>query len=321
MVAPRSGAARGARRPAALLAPDLRRQRRALLSDARAAGPAGLRRRDPPPPDADRRSARAGYAIRGAGLAAAAPGGRRRGAASPRWRDGTIDAVATRSPAASIRSIASTRSISAAPGARVAAPLPSPASRRWGSSRCALARCSPPGPAPILEPRRRARWPPERRPISPYLDPDAARGALHLDRRGSPLYRSASMTARDPRARRRHHLRGPRVRRADRHRRRGRLQHLDVRLPGDPHRPSYVGQIVTMAYPAHRQRRHQRRGRGVAAARTRSGWWCASSPSRRTGDRRRRSTPTSALGRRRHSRASTPASWCGTCAPTARRWA
>ncbi len=88
---------------------------------------------------------------------------------------------------------------------------------------------------------------------------------------------------------------------------RGGLQHLDVRLPGDPHRPVVRRADRHHGVPADRQRGHQRRRRGVRPA-ARGGAGGARSCSRalqlaRHGDARRR---TSRAGRWAASRASTP---------------
>ena len=59
---------------------------------------------------------------------------------------------------------------------------------------------------------------------------------------------------------------------------RGGLQHLDVRLPGDPHRPLLRRADRHHGVPGDGQRGGQPGGRGVRAARTRWAWWCARCP-------------------------------------------
>ena len=80
--------------------------------------------------------------------------------------------------------------------------------------------------------------------------------------------------------------------------RRGVLQHQHDRLPGDPHRPSYAGQIVAMTYTqignvgANPRRRRGARALSPAASSSRR---CSTSPA--TGAPRRRSTRSSSARR------------------------
>ena len=72
----------------------------------------------------------------------------------------------------------------------------------------------------------------------------------------------------DAGARRRHGVRGHVLRRRRRGRRRGGLQHLDDRLPGDPHRSVVLRPAGRDDLSGDRQRRRQPRGRRVVAARS-----------------------------------------------------
>ena len=156
--------------------------------------------------------------------------------------------------------------------------------RRPGCSGSRAARCATGHPATSRWFRRRAR--------GPTIRPRATRRAATRPgpaspskagpwRRSSPGGSSITLTAeywsidadtphvrrwrsapRLPRAGRRYGLSRHRLRRRDGRRGRGRLQHVDDRLSGDPHRPVlYAGQIVTLTYHPHRQRRYQCRRR------------------------------------------------------------
>ena len=116
-------------------------------------------------------------------------------------------------------------------------------------------------------------------------------------------------------ARRRHGVLGLRLRRERRGRRRAVLQHLDVRLPGGPHRPELRRPDRHDDHAAHRQLRRERRRHGVARrlrARASSCARCATSP--RTGAPRSRCLRSSPSAASSPSRASTRAGSRGTCA-------
>ena len=105
---------------------------------------------------------------------------------------------------------------------------------------------------------------------------------------------AAPRTPGDPRAGRRHGLSRPRDRRAGPRRRRGRVQHRDDGLPGDPDR-SVLRRADRHAHlSAHRQHRRQPRGRRVdAAVRRRARHPRPAARSLRTGARRATSARTS----------------------------
>ena len=146
------------------------------------------------------------------------------------------------------------------------------------------------------------------------------------DRRGRDRLRRQTGRAQNERtarsdtgAGRRPHLSRPGLRRGRRDRRRSRVQHRDDRLPGGADRSVVQGADRLHDLPGDRQRRNQRRRRGVGA-RYVEGFMVKEYRSRPSNWRSEMS-----LGEYleragvAESRASTRARWCATSAPTARR--
>ena len=101
--------------------------------------------------------------------------------------------------------------------------------------------------------------------------------------------------------------------------RRGRLQHLDDRLPGDGHRSLLRGPDHRLHLPADRQLRRQRRGDGVRSGpRPRRRHARRQEPRGRRQRRGRLARLARRQRRRRGSAASTPAPWSATSATAAR---
>jgi anthranilate/para-aminobenzoate synthase component II len=100
--------------------------------------------------------------------------------------------------------------------------------------------------------------------------------------------------------------------------RRGGVQHLDDRLPGDPHRPLLPRPDRGDDAAPHRQLRHRRRARRVAAPWV-EGFVARNFTARPSGRPGGEALPAWLRRHRcRRSAASTPARWCAGCASTAR---
>ena len=159
----------------------------------------------------------------------------------------------------------------------------------------------------------------------PVAEPEHALRRLHRHRRavddagrrrqGDAVTRPALLALADGRV-----FRGEALGASGEGPRRGGLQHLDDRLPGDPHRSVVSRADRLHDLPAHRQLRDQPGGRRVAppvAQRVHRQGSLSATP--RAGARGSRSTPTCASTGSSASRASTPARSPVTCATTARR--